>query len=327
MRYEGDFAPALGFAPYGRAVEEIYGSREAWTVSAISRLRSWGFNTLGSWSDPELYTSGLAYTHNLNMARSVPGKPIFPDVFAQSFESTADRVAAAECAPRSQDPALLGYYLDNELHWGESWHSDQGLLSLHFATEPEAPGRIAAIAYLRSTYETIEQMNRALDADLSSWAALEELAELRDLGPHIAMAQRAIQGAFFDRLVESGAITRDALFEGSKRMVGGSIQTLNRLRGTNFESFDEAFSFRPLTPLAERLRELERGFSAHVAARSFQVTTEAIRRHDPNHMILGVRFGGVVFEPVARAMGPWVEIASMNPYRTIPGPELGKLHT
>ena len=43
-------------------------------------------------------------------------------------------------------------------------------------------------------------------------------------------------------------------------------------------------------------------------------------------MILGVRFGGVVFEPVARAMGPWVDIASMNQYRTLPGAELGKLH-
>jgi len=90
----------------------------------------------------------------------------------------------------------LGYYFDNELYWGESWHSDQGLLSLHFATEPGAPGRIPAIHDLRSTYETIEEMNRALDANLSSWA---ELAELRDLGPHIAMAQRAIQSASCSR--------------------------------------------------------------------------------------------------------------------------------
>ncbi len=325
VRYEGDHSPAIGYAPYGRAVERKYGSREAWADASIGRLRGWGFNTLGSWSDPQLYGAGLAYTHNLNMARSVPGHSVFPDVFSEEFRETADRVAREQCDTRSDDPALLGYFLDNELHWGESWHSERGLLALHFAGPLNSPGRSAAITFLRDSYGTVERFNSALGSSLANWSELEAASDLRELNSEIESAQLVIQSAFFGRLVESGAISREALVDGSQRMAGGSIDALNKVRGTTFASFEEAFALRPMTTLAETLRGLERRFSAVVADRYFEVTTEAIRRHDPNHLILGVRFGGTVFEPVARAMAPYVDIATMNQYRTIPGEELRRL--
>ena len=307
--------PAMGYAPYGRAVEQKYGCREAWADRILDRLRSWGFNTLGSWSDPELYGSGLAYTHNLNVVRSVPGHPVFPDVFSDAFRETAERVARDQCASRKTDRALLGYFLDNELHWGESWHSERGLLALHFAGPRDSPGRNAAIEFMRARYGTTEHLNSAFDASLESWAELETAADLRELNPEIESAQLAIQSAFFGRLVESGAISREALVDGSKRMAGGSIDNLNRTRGTNFASFEDAFADRPMTTLSTELRELEEAFSAVVAKRYFRVTTEAIRRHDPNHLILGVRFGGTVFELTAmRYLSPVTPVSTGKTY-------------
>ena len=327
VNYNGDFSPPLDYSPYGRAVREKYGSRDAWADAVSQRLREWGFNTIGSWSSEALYKSGLAYTHNLNVARSVPDKPVFPDVFSEEFASTADRVASQQCAPRREDVALLGYYLDNELHWGESWHSARGLLALYFALPGGAPGRAKAIEYLRSSYVTIGELNEALGSALASWSELGEASELRALGPQIEDAQRAIQASFFEQLVESGAITYETLVSGSKRMAGGSIDALNDRLGTSYESFEAAFAVRPMSATAKALRELESGFSGRVAEQYFRVATQAIRRHDPNHLILGVRFGGVVFEPVARAMAPYVDVASVNEYRPLPGPEIERLHT
>src|SRR4029079_11099850 len=51
-----------------------------------------------------------------------------------------------------------------------------------------------------------------------------------------------------------------------------------------------------------------------VAREYFRVTGEAIRRYDPNHLILGCRFMGVANPPVLRAMGGFADVVSINNY-------------
>ena len=50
------------------------------------------------------------------------------------------------------------------------------------------------------------------------------------------------------------------------------------------------------------------------AERYFRVTTEAIRRHDPNHLILGCRFAGLDGAPVAlwKAAGRFCDVITFN---------------
>jgi hypothetical protein len=57
-------------------------------------------------------------------------------------------------------------------------------------------------------------------------------------------------------------------------------------------------------------------FSREFARRYFATTAEAIRRHDPNHLILGARFGGPPGEAVLReCVAPHVDVLSANNYR------------
>ena len=73
--------------------------------------------------------------------------------------------------------------------------------------------------------------------------------------------------------------------------------------------------------------EVKLAFLAHCAERYFSVTTAAIRRHDPNHLILGCRVAGLdgVHDVVWKAMArhcdvisfncyPWVDLASGRVY-------------
>ena len=58
-------------------------------------------------------------------------------------------------------------------------------------------------------------------------------------------------------------------------------------------------------------------FSALYASMYFQLVNEAIKRYDPNHLILGCRFGSPPDEYILEAMKPWVDVISQNNYRPV----------
>ena len=56
-------------------------------------------------------------------------------------------------------------------------------------------------------------------------------------------------------------------------------------------------------------------FVEFVADKYFEITTSAIRRHDPNHLVLGCRFAGTIYpDEVFRAAGKFCDIVSINGY-------------
>ncbi|MEU5565014.1 hypothetical protein [Micromonospora musae] len=63
---------------------------------------------------------------------------------------------------------------------------------------------------------------------------------------------------------------------------------------------------------------------ATIAEAYYRVASEAIRRHDPHHLILGDRYGSRAGapEPVLDAMAPYVDVLSVQLF---PGPETGRL--
>ena len=65
-----------------------------------------------------------------------------------------------------------------------------------------------------------------------------------------------------------------------------------------------------------------REFRAQVAHAYFQVTFEAIRAADPNHLILGCRFEGHPPTDVVRAMKGYADVISLNNYSSKPPADL-----
>ena len=61
------------------------------------------------------------------------------------------------------------------------------------------------------------------------------------------------------------------------------------------------------------------GSCSPLAQRYFSVTTAAIRRYDPNHLILGVKAVAQLIEPeLLRAAGPYVDVWSVDDYQLLP---------
>ncbi len=140
------------------------------------RLRSWGMNTIGNWSDPEIYL--LRKTPYVATAGS-GRKPLegssgywgkFPDVFDPDFRESLHRRLAAEKGKTAYDPWCIGYFVDNELSWGDE-------LSLAVATLASPPNQAAKKVFvndLKTRYETIERLNEAWGTEHASWEALLE---------------------------------------------------------------------------------------------------------------------------------------------------------
>lgn len=254
VSFHGDHCPALGYSPYHRNVLAKYGSEEKWAEATVQRLKSWGFNTIGSWSSSSLFRL-MPYTLILNMGARAGAdwlRGTFPDVFDPKFHQTLDSIAAKECATRKNDRLLVGYFTDNELRWGPDWRSTRHLLDDYLLLLPsEAPGKKALIDFFRKRYSTTEAFNRAWGLNLSSW---DELAKLKELPP-----------------ATSGEVEKRRL--------------------------------------ADRLE-----FLRIVAREYFRACRDAIRKHDQNHLILGVRFAGYAPRPVVEGMGEFVDVVSFNWY-------------
>ena len=100
-----------GICPYCVTVSNDFPSTAAWATSTVAQLRSWGFNSLGGFSDDADLGSQMPYEVQLSMASG-------DDWFAPSFVTNADEVAATQVAPLADDPNVIGYFTDSELDWG-----------------------------------------------------------------------------------------------------------------------------------------------------------------------------------------------------------------
>jgi hypothetical protein len=200
-----------GFHGWNLARRHGAGATAKWIELSARRLDAWGFNTIGNWSDSRLWDAGKkAYQVNLNGWGMREGYLGLPDVYAEEFRRTADRDAAAQCAPRRNDPWLLGYFIGNEPPW---------------------PGRESLVVDI------------ILDGKPS-------------------------------------AIQREA----------------------------RAFLATGDTP-ARRREFIYRAFEKFL-----EVTMAAIRRHDPNHLILGLRFGGANVPPEMLQACRVFDVYSLNVY-------------
>jgi hypothetical protein len=91
-----------------------YESREVWRRDAEARLKTWGFNTRGGWSDN---SSDIALPLCVELDLGRMAKLHWFDPFDPANEEITCRVARELTAPYLSHPGLLGYFTDNEAGW------------------------------------------------------------------------------------------------------------------------------------------------------------------------------------------------------------------
>jgi agarase len=137
----------------GSGAEEVEGSyREAalarhrseseWAEATASRLREWGFSTVGPDSDAAVRDREMAFTINLDCSRAVrrDDAGLFPDVFDPYFERGVQRHVARACRLYADNHWLMGYFTDGRLDWGTGDGSAGPLMAQFLSMEDEANG-------------------------------------------------------------------------------------------------------------------------------------------------------------------------------------------
>lgn len=152
-----------------------------WLLATLDRLKSWGFNTVGNWSSPDItsshsipYIGTLAAGFNKHAHVALPSGGWGPmhDPFDPAFATDcADRFKIA-ATPHKDDPWLLGYCVDNELSWGggpaDAQHYELAIGTLA-GDETKSPAKQAFVDRLKSEYQTIDKLNSAWGTTLTSW--------------------------------------------------------------------------------------------------------------------------------------------------------------
>jgi len=170
----GDNAPSLGYAPYHRNVLAKHGSEEAWMESARSRLEGWGFNTLGGWSNRGV---GLPWFAIMYFG-SVWQEGTVDDFFSPEFDRLADETIKNEVKP--DDKSLIGYFFNNEMQWETDWRRGKPLFYLYMTFEPDAPGKVAIVEFMKRRYGSVAAMGAVWSPGVAGW---EEFASLKEIEP------------------------------------------------------------------------------------------------------------------------------------------------
>lgn len=154
-----------------------YGEDWRKTFADIShkRLRSWGMNTIANWSDAEVYAlRRTPYTATVGawsprIAGSSGYWGQFPDPFHEEFRNQYRKAIESHKARSAEDPWCIGYFIDNEISWGDS----KSLSLAALCSPPEQPVKIEMLEWLKEKFEdSLGKLNAKWGTDHETWDAI-----------------------------------------------------------------------------------------------------------------------------------------------------------
>ena len=221
--------------------EKNVAALESWAHATIKRITETGFKGIGAWSNPILHNYDVPMTQDLNVTAWTHGGPSL--IYASGWSGTIEKAIEKQASPLRENHNLVGYFIDNELHWDDETSGP----ATYFDDLPGAdPNRKEVIGAIHATWGTIDAFNKEWNTKLADWAALDAWHQL----PREAPAYQHLLSTWL----------------------------------------------------------------SHLAETYFHTTTTLLRKHDPNHLILGVRYRGTAPAEVIHASRPYTDAQSLNYY-------------
>ena len=178
--YYKDDKPWRAFSFSAMNAQKKYGAD--WQTTAAGalhqRLRNWGFNTIGNWSDATVYlqhkTPYVVATHPAPFLLNN-----MPDVFNSNYERQVNERLDREKSTTAGDPWCIGYFVDNELVWGPRPRGGKlvdGILKAPAGTTAKKVLR----ADLQAKYKDVDALNKAWQTNFASWDAFMKPSVVAD---------------------------------------------------------------------------------------------------------------------------------------------------
>jgi hypothetical protein len=169
--YNGKRATLFNISMYN--LMRKYG--ESWQDKYIDRthrrLRSWGMNTMGAWTSETMYLKQCTpYTVVLHSrGRTIEGSEgywsRFPDPFDEDWRKNISDRMMLEKGKSATDTFCIGYFIDNELTWGNN-----RFLAISALKSPaDQPVKLAFRDFLQKKYKSIAGLNSKWKTNFKSW--------------------------------------------------------------------------------------------------------------------------------------------------------------
>ena len=144
-----------------------------WRDTTARRLRSWGFNTIGNWSQSDaIEHAQMPFVSSAGARgafRRIEGGGGYwakmPDVYDPDFEKAVEAGIAPAAKQFAANPLCIGLFADNEMAW-------EAIRVGTLASPPAQPCRIALVDMLKGKYQTLEALNAAWSTSAPDWDSL-----------------------------------------------------------------------------------------------------------------------------------------------------------
>jgi hypothetical protein len=201
---------AKTYAASDVSMKQKYGTEDylpEYLETVHRRLEAWGFNTIGDWSSIPLMALGKTpYTlqltdYDYKMPRIEGSKLKFYDVFDPAYIQKMKTLIPTQAAKEPlvtkslTDPMCIGYFIDNELNFGN--RGRMTLVDDILRSPAKQVAKQEFVRVLKQKYATIERFNAAWGTTHTDWDALLASNEVPTSDGYKADAQ-----AFFLKCVD-----------------------------------------------------------------------------------------------------------------------------
>ncbi len=283
VRFDQDQVGNTNRVPYANACREKYGSQHIWRAAAANRLAGWQFNTLGCWSDELVANAGSSLLATAPTA-----------ALGASFRLHR----RDEIFPDVFDPAFLGHIRASAKDHCAKRHNEAGLLGTFIDNElywsPDWRGSDELLTLFLNL--PAHRPGRV--------AAITRLEErYREFSQFNAVWRSPARSwEEFGTIASVEAPFRRTPPGGLNGALETKANLAYRTRAAFFADCD--------------------AFVAVVAEQYFQLCVEAIKAADPNHLVIGSRFGCQPHPNVIAAAGRYLDVVSFNCYDFDPSAEI-----
>ncbi|NLS14197.1 beta-agarase [Vibrio sp. SM6] len=186
MIHMGPLAHGEVFSFYSANLQRKYGTKNSqetlsiWKDVTLARMEDWGFTSLGNWSDPMYRHNGkmpytahgwITGTHQKVSTGNDYWGPMH-DPFDPQFRVSVASMAEEIGKEVNNDPWCIGYFVDNELSWGNtvSDTNHYSLIVSALRSDIKQSHTKAVLAnLLKGKYGTIDKFNQAWGVSVESW--------------------------------------------------------------------------------------------------------------------------------------------------------------
>lgn len=149
---------------------------------ALTRMISWGFNTLGDWSRETLwaqqrvpYTVGCEWPKNHTTILVDPKRIGMSDPFDPTFRTDVQNAAVLNAERAADDPWCVGWFMDNEPNFigGVEESGRYGVARAVMARSIfDCPSKAVFLADLQAKYQDVGMLNAAWGTNFANWSVM-----------------------------------------------------------------------------------------------------------------------------------------------------------